>query len=741
MAPVTDLGFSLRENLIKSRQLPVNVTGPENTQNKRDQDNDGDDTIFSHLCQSKPKQYEFLPISSLELLFNLEGTKKIIAEAFPGENHQDLCQEICGNGYRQSRIRIMAVLCQMERPQLLKSFLEHKVFDDSLPLDTQLNGFGWKLKDLVNWRDKQYKAIAPFFHLNTKNPEHYRLDSNVQIPFLSRRARGNGAHGAVSEVCLHKDHYFCEESKDFDLTGPYFSLKEFNRGMTTEYLNERKGLERFSGSNSGHPHLIRLLMSYEYDGRYFMIFPLAEYDMLDFWKVVSNNPTSPKFLNWVLTQCHGLAQGLQNIHNYDAKLKDGSNKHKGRHGDIKPRNILCFDSPGKDSTDGDVTRYRLVLADFTFMRFHSPLSCDHSTESTMRYTRTYRPPETCSDKVSQKHDVWTLGCVYLEFITWHLLGHEAIDEKFSIKKDGPKLQGFRTLRTLEDPVDDRIAKDTFFKLDTNGKAHLKESVPKCQWCSYLRGRESCSTQLLDFINFIQEHMLVVELDKRKDIDFICEKLDTILNDKDLAHIRLVEDQPTEKVPANGILKGNRISESSNDMPTENVDIAIDNNPTNDKSIEQPAVPTKLLMSDQETYLESSASGLDITQAKENEKHSAENSNIAFENNATDDKSIEQPFVSKGLLVPGKQPSMKPSSSGSLRSTLHSTQVEDNEKLSAEPNRPLNSNKPSTKRACQSSSDETRRNWIARKLYTPKKHVKKWWFKFKEFKVSIERGQF
>jgi hypothetical protein len=169
------------------------------------------------------------------------------------------------------------------------------------------------------------------------------------------------------------------------------------------------------------------------------------------------------------------------------------------------------------------------------------------------------------------------------------------------------------------------------------------------------------------------------------------------------------------------------------MPAEDVDIAGENNPTNDESMEQPAVPTKFVTSDQETSLESSASSLHITQAKENEKHSAENFNIACENNATDGKSIEQPVVSKGLLVPGKQPSIKPSSFGSLRSTLHSTQIGDNEKHSAEPNRPLNS----TERASKSSSDETRRNWIVQRLSKSKKHVKKWWFKFKEFKVSIE----
>ncbi|CAH0053627.1 unnamed protein product, partial [Clonostachys solani] len=743
--PVMDLGFSLRESLIKSGRWLANATDRVKPYNEQDQDDDGDDVIFDHLCLSDGKvneneltPYEFLPLSSLEFLFSLGRTKKIIAKAFPHENHQYLLAQICGNSYKRSRIRILAVLCQMKRPQLIKSFLQHKVFDDSLPLDKQLSKFEWEKKDLFDFRDKQYKALAPFFHLNAGKLRHYCLNSKIQIPFLSRRAIGSGAHGAVSKICLHEDHYFWEENNDFDLTGPYFSLKEFNSGMASEFLNERKALERFSGSHSGHPHLIRLLMSYEIDKHYFMIFPLAKYDMLEFWKKVTNNPTSDKFLDWVLTQCYGLARGLQKIHKHDATFEEQSDKYMGRHGDIKPRNILCFDSPAEDGTDDhrDVPRYRLVLADFTFMRFHSPLSCEHSTESAMRYTHTYRPPETYSNHgniFSQKHDVWTLGCVYLEFITWHLLGHDAIDERFCTEEDGQvrELQGFRTLRNLEDAGDGRFLEDAFFNRDENNQAYLKKSVPK--WCSYLRERRSCSPQLYNFINFIQKHMLVVELGERERIDVTRRLLEDARRvSKGSYAAGSIEDKSTKKAFKDHILKGNRISERSNDMPAKDINIEGEDNRADAKSIEQPAVSAKSLMADQETPPEPSlVNSLHITQAKESEKHSAENSNILYKDNSADSKSIEQLVMSKGLLVPGQQTSLKPSSFGSL----HSTQVEEDEKNSTKPQRPLSSDQNSMERASQSSHNEKRRNWIFRRLSKSKKHVKKWWFKFK---VSTER---
>jgi hypothetical protein len=105
------------------------------------------------------------------------------------------------------------VLCQMKRRTLIESFLQHGLFDDSLPLDKQLNKFGWNKSDVSNFRDKQYKMIAPFFHLNARKLKHYYLNSKIQLPFLSRCKIGSGAHGSVSKVCLHEDHYFCEENK------------------------------------------------------------------------------------------------------------------------------------------------------------------------------------------------------------------------------------------------------------------------------------------------------------------------------------------------------------------------------------------------------------------------------------------------------------------------------------------------------------------------------------------------
>lgn len=91
------------------------------------------------------------------------------------------------------------------------------------------------------------------------------------------------------------------------------------------------------------------------------------------------------------------------------------------HMDIKPENILCFAS---ERQDGGFT---LKLADFGFAKLLEPGStCDMENEVD---TKTYRPPETdLQGYVSQNFDIWCLGCLYLDFVTWAILGWQGIEE-------------------------------------------------------------------------------------------------------------------------------------------------------------------------------------------------------------------------------------------------------------------------------------------------------------------------
>lgn len=175
--------------------------------------------------------------------------------------------------------------------------------------------------------------------------------------------------------------------------------------------------------------------------------------MLDFWQRFPQ-PFDPErdynLALWFSEQCLGIVQGLKMIHTADipskstyATLDAPKYPIHGRHGDLKPENILWFKS--YEDTE-DSWRGVLKISDFGLTRFHGTQSISHFEN--VAVSPTYRAPEyDIASKTSQSYDVWTLGCVLLEFVTWYLLGWEEVD-KFS--KD----------RTTDDSRD--IREDVFF---------------------------------------------------------------------------------------------------------------------------------------------------------------------------------------------------------------------------------------------------------------------------------------
>lgn len=202
-------------------------------------------------------------------------------------------------------------------------------------------------------------------------------------------------------------------------------------------------LKKFSGNP--HPHLISLLATYEQFRAYYLIFPWADGDLSHFWQ---KERPSPLFrmdtVRWVVKQCEGIADGLVRIHKYQTSdlgnLTALHQKQYGRHGDLKPENILWF----SDDSGGT-----LKISDFGLSDFNK----SYVTKKGMAWSMSYRPPECDLDdnKVGQSIDIWTLGCLYLEFITWLLGGWKLVED-------------FAESRTTVDLIWCKIKTDTFFEL-------------------------------------------------------------------------------------------------------------------------------------------------------------------------------------------------------------------------------------------------------------------------------------
>ena len=78
----------------------------------------------------------------------------------------------------------------------------------------------------------------------------------------------------------------------------------------------------------------------------------------------------------------------------------------------------------------------LKISDFGLADFHTAHSRSNIRASTLGFTNTYKAPEIdVRDHVSQAYDIWSMGCVLLEFVTWYLLGWEGVDN-FSMRRMG-----------------------------------------------------------------------------------------------------------------------------------------------------------------------------------------------------------------------------------------------------------------------------------------------------------------
>lgn len=220
---------------------------------------------------------------------------------------------------------------------------------------------------------------------------------------------------------------------------------------------EVMNLRRFF-SRDHQERLIRLLFTFELRGHFHMIFPCADVDLGQFWQRRFPEAKTPvrgdALARWLAHEMLGIAQGLHMIH-----LAIGTGpeaKDYGRHGDIKPENILWF--PNRDQGQHTVFPTGVLkISDFGLTDFHSKYSKSNVEVVKTGWTDTYRAPE-CDVRrcLAQSYDFWSLGCVLLQFVTWYVEGWRGVSKfgKERAKASPQRMIGPALVRV-----------DTFFNLD------------------------------------------------------------------------------------------------------------------------------------------------------------------------------------------------------------------------------------------------------------------------------------
>lgn len=322
-------------------------------------------------------------------------------------------------------------------------------------------------------------------------------------------------------------------------------MNDEQREILQAWENEAGTLEAINGLN--HNHIIKCIAAIRRgNGRYFM-FPWATGRSLrDFWDKTPRQPPSAEIILQVITQLRGIADALDELHNFEGgrsvtrpserqddveessdesdnnpaqsnpenpqvmlddlpivldnevdDYRDARTAPSIRHGDLKPENILRF-------VDNASQLGTLRLADMGLAKRHVVATQLRSKGTNTRWsTRQYEAPEALSDKNarSRLYDVWSMGCITLEFIIWILYGNAELGKMYSEVK-GLTNQIWQYYKIVPHTADEP------------GGARVHPVVNR--WVNYIdqvdpECKDGQSSAIKDLLAVVREKLLVVPL--------------------------------------------------------------------------------------------------------------------------------------------------------------------------------------------------------------------------------------
>lgn len=303
-------------------------------------------------------------------------------------------------------------------------------------------------------------------------------------------------------------------------------------------------------STPRHHNIIRCFSAFRQSNKHYFMFEWADGGSLDrFWAANHRPHLNPSRILEVLVQIRGLADALHVLHSGrraralssrslllakanstpgDEKASSSrSNPHSPsitlsipdlttspnsqdhgdlpedlvgshwRHGDIKPENILRFRGPGKSKS----WLGTLKLADLGSAKHHSTATQLRATvEVDYWHTMKYEPPDAYISHVthnrSRLYDIWSLGCVFLELVTWMVWGVQGLNKVDAVTNESKAMPEGTPFWNRVGTDDATISPTASILLQT-----LRHHEPLCK----------DESALGDLVRLIEEKMLVVEL--------------------------------------------------------------------------------------------------------------------------------------------------------------------------------------------------------------------------------------
>ncbi|RSL68342.1 hypothetical protein CEP54_002882 [Fusarium duplospermum] len=305
--------------------------------------------------------------------------------------------------------------------QGMETCLSARFSDNKLPMGRGrlMQNDTLKYHEAEMFRLQQWQFLSPIF----KDKFQFELQPRVFLPVIEQGEYKKAGFRFVYRVKVHPAHI--PDGPPGDLAMKELSLKDEEEAKCLK--REMKNLESLREldrlDHPGRFHLIKPVAVCTRGEQAFLFFPWAENgDLYNFWESTDPRSHEDTLVPWMLGQMVGLSSVLELLAHMNC-----------RHSDLKPQNILLF--PGGNSIG------TLKITDVGISKFHvlattKRLKPTSAKDVTMRYC----PPEFDESnpgkvkdnlegshelKLSRRFDIWSLGCVFLEFLVWAKLGREA----------------------------------------------------------------------------------------------------------------------------------------------------------------------------------------------------------------------------------------------------------------------------------------------------------------------------
>ncbi|KAF4337521.1 serine threonine kinase [Fusarium beomiforme] len=258
----------------------------------------------------------------------------------------------------------------------------------------------WKPMLKLEYEAKQWTFLAPIFRESNFDNE-FATECRMPFEYIQNAEEFRGAFG-TNQI----------SGKEYtEVAVKFMNINSTSSASDVEKFYGKEGTTLCQMRDMNDPHLIRAIAAYKKGPDRCFIFPWAEGGNLDSLWRTDQSKLDKDLVIWAINQMAGISGGIWKLHEINI-----------RHGDIKPANILCF----KDSVDRN-GRGTLKIADVGLAKVHNEYTQYRNVATTNRHSsERYEPPEMPSylrgDPVSRRYDVWSLGCVFLEFAIWLILG-------------------------------------------------------------------------------------------------------------------------------------------------------------------------------------------------------------------------------------------------------------------------------------------------------------------------------